>query len=357
MAIKSTVEIQEKQKEWGTQEDDEYVRCSVGIMAYNEEANISHTICAVLEQQGPSIHIEEVIVVASGCTDRTVAIVAQIALKEPRVRLCIQEKREGKASAINLFLKQAVSPVAVLIGADVLPETSALEYLCSPFRDPKIGMVGGCPVPVNDPATFMGHVVHLLWRLHDQLARAHPKLGEVIAFRNVIAGIPSDSPVDEISIQALISQLGYELIYEPACIVYNKGPLTISDFLKQRRRIYAGHLKVRTQQNYAASTMKIGPIVRQLIACRHFALGMPRLTMWTLGAIFLEMMARLQGYYDYLLKREHHIWQMVASTKDLSAGRQREWPMGTHNGSMSVNHSQVYQTVGAVQTTRREGTP
>src|SRR5579859_2716600 len=263
------------------QQDDAYVVCSVGIMAYNEEANISHTIHALLEQEGPSTHIEEIIVVASGCTDRTVAIVREIVFKEPRVRLCIQEKREGKASAVNQFLKQATSPVVILISADVLPETSALEYLCAPFKDPKIGMVGGHPIPVNNPGTFMGHVVHLLWRLHDQLARIDPKLGEVIAFRNVIADIPSDSPVDEISIQALIAQLGYKLIYEPACIVYNKGPLTVRDFLKQRRRIYAGHLKVKNQQNYAASTMKIGPIVHQLIACRHFALGTLRRIAWT----------------------------------------------------------------------------
>src|SRR5947209_5080753 len=181
------------------QQGDGCVSCSVGIMAYNEEANIARTLHAVLEQQSPLVRIEEVIVVASGCTDRTVPIVADIALQEPRVRLCLQEKREGKASAINLFLKQALSPVVVLIGADVLPEASALEYLCVPFKDPKIGMVGGRPVPVNDPETFMGHAVHLLWRLHDQLARLQPKLGEVIAFRNVITGgIPTTSAVDEI---------------------------------------------------------------------------------------------------------------------------------------------------------------
>jgi poly-beta-1,6-N-acetyl-D-glucosamine synthase len=323
MGGKGTSEIQSMQEGWETLQDDERIGCSVGIMAYNEEANISHTIHAVLEQQGPSLRIEEIIVVASGCTDRTVPIVREIVLKEPRVRLYVQEKREGKASAINLFLKQAISPVAVLIGADVLPETSALEYLCSPFRDPKIGMVGGCPVPVNDPATFMGHAVHLLWRLHDQLARVHPKLGEVVAFRNVISGVPSDSPVDEISIQALISQLGYELIYEPACIVYNKGPLTIRDFLKQRRRIYAGHLKVQDQQKYAASTMKAGPILRQLLACRRFAFNSPKRVIWTLLTIFLEMVARLQGSSDYRRKREHHIWQVVDSTKDLLADRQR----------------------------------
>ena len=303
--------------------EEDVIGCSVGIMAYNEEANIARTLRAVLEQNGPSIRINEVIVVASGCTDRTVPIVLEMALQEPRVRLCVQEKREGKASAINLFLKEATSPVVVLIGADVIPETSAIEYLCAPFKDPAIGMVGGRPVPVNDPTTFMGHAVHLLWRLHDRLARIHPKLGEVIAFRNVISGIPTDSAVDEISIQALISQLGYKLIYEPRCVVYNKGPVNVRDFLKQRRRIYAGHLKVLKQQNYEASTMKSGPILRQLIACRDFTMSSPKQAMWTMSTMTLEAYARVQGNYDYWRKREHHIWQAVSSTKDLEAGQRK----------------------------------
>src|SRR5947209_14404113 len=108
---------------------EERVGCSIGIMAYNEEANIARTINAILAQQGPSIRIDEVIVVASGCTDRTVPIVTELAEKEQRVHLFVQEKREGKASAINLFLKQATSEVAVLIGADVIPDDAALEHL------------------------------------------------------------------------------------------------------------------------------------------------------------------------------------------------------------------------------------
>src|SRR5437868_14178300 len=103
-----------------------------------------------------------------------------------------------------------------------------------------------------------------------------------MAILNVISGIPTNSAVDEISVQALISQLGYKLIYEPACVVYNKGPLTIRDFLKQRRRIYAGHLKVLAQQNYAAPTMKISHILRQLIACRDFTMSNPRQALSTL---------------------------------------------------------------------------
>ena len=323
MAMKIGNEVQLEQVDVFQEENDEYIGCSIGIMAYNEEANIARTLNAVLDQKGPSMRIEEIIVVASGCTDRTVPIVSEIALKEPRVHLCIQEKREGKASAINLFLKQATSPIVILIGADVIPEESAIENLCAPFKDPMIGMVGGRPVPVNDPSTFMGHTVHLLWRLHDRVARIHPKLGEVIAFRNVISGIPTNSAVDEISLQALISQLGYQLIYEPECVVYNKGPATVRDFLKQRRRIYAGHLRVLSQQKYEASTMKVTPIARQLVTCRDFTMSSPRQAFWTLGAVILEGYARLQGHYDYWRKHEHHIWQAVSSTKDLEAGERK----------------------------------
>lgn len=292
------------------------LRCSVGIMAYNEEANIARTLQAVLAQQSITLDIHEIIIVASGCTDRTIPIVRDFAAHEPRVKLYIQEQREGKASAINLFLAHVKSEVVVLLGGDVIPAPEALEHLCAPLLDTHIGMVGGRPIPVNNPHTFMGHVVHLLWHLHDRLAEQAPKLGEVIAFRNVVAGIPIRSAVDEISLQALISQLGYQLYYEPYCVVYNKGPLTIKDFLHQRRRIYAGHLQVKEQQHYEASTMRALPIIRQLLITHRYALSTPRKALWTLGAVVLESYARLQGYLDYLYHREHHIWQAVHSTKN-----------------------------------------
>jgi hypothetical protein len=67
--------------------------------------------------------------------------------------------------------------------------------------------------------------------------------------------------------------------------------------------------------------MKIGPIIHQLIACHRLVLDTPERIVWTLGAILLEMLARLQGYSDYRQKREHHIWQRVDSTKELKVER------------------------------------
>lgn len=287
--------------------------CSVGVMAYNEEANIANAIDTILGQQLSSCAVAEVIVVASGCEDRTAAIVADIASQEPRVRLIEQPRREGKASAINLFIAAARLPVLVMVGADLLLEQGTLEALLRHFTDASVGMVGGRPTPVNGESTFLGHAVHLQWRLHDRIAREAPKLGEIVAFRNVVPSIPVDTAVDEISIQALITQLGYRLVYEPEAVVYNRGPATVRDFLRQRRRIHAGHLRVREQQRYRASTMSPWRVARALGRSHSFAT--PRATLRTLGAIGLEATARALGSYDVVRGRPQHVWKVSATTK------------------------------------------
>src|SRR5437764_8555830 len=282
--------------------------CSVGIMAYNEEANIAEAIATILEQRVSSGEIAELVVVASGCDDRTVPIVAEIAASDPSVRVIEQECREGKASAINLFIAAARSPVLLMVSADVLVKDGTIDALLRHFEDPTVGMVGGHPTPVNSETTFLGHAVHLQWRRHDRIARQSPKLGEIVAFRNVVPSIPLDTAVDEISIQALITQLGYRLVYEPEALVYNRGPATVRDFLRQRRRIYAGHLRIRQQQGYAASTMSAARVGRALLALHPFT--PPRAACWTLGAVSLEALARGLGHYDYRCNRPHHVWEV-----------------------------------------------
>jgi biofilm PGA synthesis N-glycosyltransferase PgaC len=287
--------------------------CSVGIMAYNEEANIADAIGAILGQQLSSSHIEELIVVASGCEDRTVPIVSEIVSRDPRVRLVEQERREGKASAINLFIGAATSPVLLMVSADVLVEDGTIDALLRHFEDPGVGMVGGHPIPVNGEATFLGHAVHLQWRLHDRIARDEPKLGEIVAFRNVVPSIPNDTAVDEISIQAVVTQLGYRLVYEPEAIVYNRGPTTVRDWLRQRRRIYAGHLQIVEQQGYAASTMSSSRVLRALAGSGSFR--SPRALVWSVGTVGLEATARALGRYDLARRRPQHVWEMCPTTK------------------------------------------
>jgi cellulose synthase/poly-beta-1,6-N-acetylglucosamine synthase-like glycosyltransferase len=284
-------------------------------MAYNEEANIGHLLHALLNQQAINYTIGEIIVVASGCTDNTVGVVDAISQENPKVTLIVQPRREGKASAINLFLARARSDILVLESADTIPEPTALEHLLAPFADPEVGMTGARPMPVNDPNTFMGFAAHLMWELHHQIALQHPKLGECVAFRRVFHRIPVQSAVDEVSIQAIIRAQDYKLVYVPEAVVHNRGPDNVSDFLRQRRRIYCGHLKTKHDLGYSVSTMSPSRIMLELV--RGWRWGRRQLA-WVPAIIGLEAYGRFLGVRDYHSRSQSHtVWETAKTTKTL----------------------------------------
>ena len=290
------------------------INCSLGIMAHNEAANIGRLLARVAASRLERVRVAEIIVVASGCTDDTEAIVRAAAAADPRIRLISQPTREGKASAMNLFLRDAACDVLVLSSADLLPSEDAIERLVSPFADPEVGMTACRPEPVNDPATFMGFAAHLLWDLHHQMNLEGFKAGEMIAFRKVFTRIPPHTAVDEASVEPLIRGQGYGVRYVPDAIVYNKGPETVDDFLRQRRRIYAGHLEMQAALGYSVSTMSGGKIAGLLL--RHLD-WRPRQLWWTVRVVALEVYGRYLGRQDYRARHSHTVWEIAATTKEL----------------------------------------
>src|SRR6266581_845887 len=159
------------------------IACSMGIMAHNEERNIGRLFNAAISQSTATVTLTEIIVVASGCTDNTEAVVRQWAERDSRIRLVHQVRRQGKASAVNQFLLEAREKVLVLCSADLLPEADTIEQVVAPFADPDMGMTTCRPVPLNDPRTFMGFAAHMLWDLHHHINLSGFKAGELIAFR------------------------------------------------------------------------------------------------------------------------------------------------------------------------------
>jgi biofilm PGA synthesis N-glycosyltransferase PgaC len=291
------------------------IHCCVGIMAYNEEANIGRLLAALLEQKTRVAALDEIIVVASGCTDRTEAIVRGFAARDRRVRLLTQARKEGKASAVNLLLRATDCEVVILESADTLPLPDTIEALVAPLEDPAVGMVGGHPVPTNSRDTFMGYAAHLVWELHHRIALRHPKMGELIAFRNAFHKIPHDTAVDEASIEPLIVGQGFRLCYAPRAVVYNRGPERVGEFIKRRRANYAGHLYVKDTLGYKVATLSS---VRSAWAVLRSARLDWRYFVWAPGVVALEAGVRLLAAYDYVFcKRKPYNWSMAASTKRL----------------------------------------
>lgn len=286
---------------------------SICVPAYNEEKNIRQILTALLKQKVSQIHINKIVVISSGSTDRTNEIVQEMQKKSSKIMLITEKVRTGKAAAINKFLRIINDDVIVIESADTIPKSEAIEKLCRPFlHDKKIGMTGGAPIPVNDPNTFIGYIIHSWWWFHRNI----PRFGEIIACKNILKSIPESSAVDEAFIQADLVKKGFKVIHVDEAQVHNKGPETVGDLIKQRRRIFNGHSRLYQEEkvkidNMTKSSLKLLLFEFKIKSLKHL--------IWLIGGVLIEIYSRFLGFYDqYVYKINPNIWDTARTTKDLA---------------------------------------
>jgi poly-beta-1,6-N-acetyl-D-glucosamine synthase len=314
----------------------EKIRCSVGITAYNEEENMGQLLRAMIDQHLHKVEIAEIVVVASACTDRTVEIVRKHMILDERIKLIEQERREGKTAAINLFLAAATTDICVLESGDTLPDAYAVEHLVRMFEDPSVGMVGAQKVAVDTPNHIVGLLSHLRLRMEHTLCLEIPRLGEMIAFRKVFEQIPPDVAMDEAFVEAIVVERGMQVRYAPDAVVYNTGPTTITDFVKQRRRNHAGHLYLKHKYGYAVSSIQNRRVIK--VALRELW-GIMRL-LWVLFLLaVLEGTSRFLGWYDFAIKGDRHVvWDMAWTQKQNVQSVRMQNGAGKGNGVTESNN-------------------
>jgi hypothetical protein len=83
----------------------------------------------------------------------------------------------------------------------------------------------------------------------------------------------------------------------------------------QRRRIYSGHLDIQALLGYSVSTMSGGHILKVLLQTMDWR---PRPFVWTWLVVALEVYGRFLGRRDYKNRRDHTVWEIAATTKELS---------------------------------------
>jgi hypothetical protein len=290
--------------------------CSIGICVYNEEKNIGSLLDSLFTQKLKGVRITEIVVIASGTTDKTVTIVGQYARRRANIKILRERRRQGKASAVNKFIHAAKTDILVLVGGDIILTPSVIQELVGKFRMNDVGMTGARPVPLNNARGLTGRAAYLLWELHHRISLEHPKMGEVVAFRKIFKRIPPIAGADEASIEPLIRGQGYQIKYVPRAVVHNKAPAHLADFILQRRRNYSLHLAVKYEQRYEVSTYRITPILKAVA-------GVVRddPSPLTIAAVIyiagLEGLSRFLGWWDYRIsKKRHTVWDVIESTKN-----------------------------------------
>lgn len=292
------------------------MKISIGICAYNEEKNIEQVIRSIYRQDTDGFDVSEVIVVSSGSTDKTDEIVSELISEFDNLILLPQAAREGKNSAINYFLDEKTAPIAVLLNADnVLGGPNTLKELISPFENSSVGITGGHPVPTNDRDSLAGFASNMLWVMHHHISATYPKIGELIAFRDIGTRLPCDSQSDEDILRMKLEEIGYRGVYAPNAVVYNRGPETVSDFLKQRIRVNIGERYMKKNYDYDIPTWNMKLLTEALFETVR-EMGFHPLKIFFTAS--LEAYSRtVSSLHVKLNKGDANIWNPVSTTKKL----------------------------------------
>jgi cellulose synthase/poly-beta-1,6-N-acetylglucosamine synthase-like glycosyltransferase len=285
----------------------------IGICAYNEENNIRNLLLnLVLEQNLPKTC--KIMVVCSGCTDKTPLIVKEFGKRDTRIETIIEGSRRGKANALNSIFKIAreSADVLVLVNADAFPKRGSITKLLSKLANSGAGAVFAQPVPFKEFHGICYGIVNVIWRLHHAISlHQEPKLsGELCAMRaSCLQEIPENVATDEPYIELAIRKQGYDILYVPEALVYIRCPTNTVDLLKQRKRIWLGHMQLQNATNFKVSTSSFGNILRAISA-----LKLDEILYVFLGAL-IEIIAYSQAKIALSKDMIPYIWEPIESTK------------------------------------------
>ncbi len=288
-------------------------RVLVGICAYNEERNIGNLL-SVLTSDKNMTENNRIMVVCSGCTDQTSQIVGEFQRKDPRIELIIEEERQGKAKALNKIFKKSreTADVLVLVNADAVPRRGSISKLVSELTSSNSGGVFAQPVPVEDSRGICRGIVNVIWRLHHIISlRQNPKLsGELCAINSsCLRDVPERVATDEPYIELSIRRQGRSIRYIPHAVVYIRCPTNIIDLLRQRKRIWIGHMQVQSETGFKVSTSSFTNILRSVSR-----LNPTEITYMFLGT-FLEMIAYFMARIEARKGSIPYAWEPITSTK------------------------------------------
>jgi biofilm PGA synthesis N-glycosyltransferase PgaC len=288
-------------------------RVMIGICAYNEENNIARLLQNLISEENIPKE-SNVLVVCSGCTDKTPQIVASFQKKDSRIKPLIESVRKGKSNALNKIFKaaKAEADILVLVNADALPENGSISKLVSKFATADVGAVFAQPVPMENSACSCYGVTRLIWRLHHIISMLDtPKLsGELCAIRTAyLQEIPENAATDEPYIENAVWRRHKNTLYASEAVVHIRCPTNIVDIVKQRKRIWIGHMQLQNTTGYKVSTSSFKNMLRAVSALKRSE------TIYVLPGGFLEIVAYLEAKILFRKGAIPFVWESIKSTK------------------------------------------
>jgi len=226
--------------------DMEKTTLTIGIPAYNEEANIEALLRNLLKQKKRNFILEKILVYSDGSTDRTEKMVRKY--KKRGVTLKLGTIRGGIAYAQNQIIKKSRSHILVILNADILlAENNFLEKIIEPFaQKEKVGLVSTKVIP-SKPLNFFESILNFSQNLKNQMARDLTIKNNIYLCRGAAKAlskkfykglaIPPTFADDSYCYLRCI-ETGFSFVYLNEVGVIYRSPRNLKDHINQSSRFY-----------------------------------------------------------------------------------------------------------------------
>lgn len=300
----------------------EVQRFTVGICASDEAQNLPELLNLVETEIFPEeFFLTRIIVVASGCSRKTLDIIRRIARKDPRLILLEEDLRHGKAEAVNRIIENSLGDYLLFVNSDTLPlRGSSSELLLAAKCDAKAGVVSGKPY-FESRRTLTSKVEQLMWLAHNECSARldfleggnHTSDELMVVKSEILEFLPYGLVNDGAYFASRATSSGYSVAFCRSAGVRINVPNRWVDLISQRRRILFGHFQVRKFTGQTPRTVE-----SMLVSSPLFSLDIivsilsrnPKLIFALPFAVVGEALSFFLAVKDWIVStEEHRVWR------------------------------------------------
>jgi len=300
------------------------VSLSIGICATTELTNTLQITNQILSIKDPRIHLQEILVATP---NRQLA--NQLSGSDSRVRVLLEERREGKISALNKIIRHTSGDILVLACADIKIARNAIPKLVEGLvNDPDCGAVDSIVELVNGDKLLMDRVSNILWETHnatldqlDERGGLGQLAGNLVAVRRELVEKLPNVINDDAYMALRIRERGFRVKRVKGARIWIGGPRTPADYIYQRGRVLRGHLQLIKRFGKIPTTFEFEVLANPERSLTLFVKTITRLGATHLfplvAAGFLELLSFQVAVLTSLTRRGTSPWRIVESTKQI----------------------------------------
>jgi cellulose synthase/poly-beta-1,6-N-acetylglucosamine synthase-like glycosyltransferase len=304
------------------------ITVSVGICAVTEIENTLRLTGQILASSDPRLTLKELIVATP---NRYLA--TELEGLDKRLVVVLENKREGKAIAINRIIRRTTGDILVLASADIKLGRSSISRLVQSLADnDSWGAVDSRVELLNGDTKLMDRVCTLIWEVHNQILdqldgddRLGHVAGDFWAVRRELIGEIPDTINDDAYLALTIKRKGCAIHRVGNSLVWIAGPRSPADYVAQRSRILLGHFQLIRDFKAVPTTfeftlpVRLGRNVKTLTETVR-KLGPSYLTSLFVAS-FLELISIQVALVSLLTRRKPRPWRIAHTTKMLNSPR------------------------------------